>query len=190
MPAGSTIRGFPLTAVVYRASFIGKASNGGIVAYLFQSGDSGYVTGETHGLVAATVDQSTRAAWITGGSTQSTLNGGTSTLIGTGLANTTAMMSQTGYEGGAAKLCADYTNADTGTGGFSDWYLPSKDELNQLYLNLKSNDLGEFSDEIYWSSSEQSATSACIQSFDNGIQDSTTKSLGAWNIAVRAVRTF
>jgi hypothetical protein len=186
-PAGCTIRGFPLAAVVYRESIIGSAYDGGIISYLFQSGDSGWVEGETHGLVAAAEDQSTVIAWITGGSTQSTFNGGTSTLIATGQANTAAMMGQTGYEGGAAKVCYDYTNIEDGTGVFSDWYLPSKDELNKMYINLKSENVGGFSDENYWSSSEQITTTAFAQSFGSGIQDSTTKSD---NCRVRAVRTF
>ena len=60
--------------------------------YIYQQGDLGYVAGEVHGLIAATTDQSSGIAWITGGSTQTTTNGGTLRDIGTGQANTTAMM--------------------------------------------------------------------------------------------------
>ena len=72
--------------------------------------------------------------WIIGGSTQTTANGGTSASIGQGQTNTTAMMGQAGYTGGAAKVCNDYSitvNEIT----YSDWFLPSKDELNQMYEN-------------------------------------------------------
>ena len=40
---------------------------------------------------------------------------------------------QSGHVSGAAKLCDDYTNTDTGTGIYSDWYLPAIWELNQCY---------------------------------------------------------
>ena len=90
---------------------------------------------------------------------------GTDTAIGTGEANTIALVAAMGdstYTGFpldrswsyetkeyAAKMCADYTG-----GGFDDWFLPSKDELDLLYTNLKVNDLGGLSYDRYYSSSE------------------------------------
>ena len=59
---------------------------------------------------------------------------GTSASIGQGQTNTTAMMSQVGYTGGAAKVCNDYTITVNGI-IYNDWFLPSKDELNQMYTN-------------------------------------------------------
>jgi Protein of unknown function (DUF1566) len=166
---------------------IGMEYQGGIIAYILKSGNHGYVLGETHGLIAATADQSTGIAWITGGLTQTSFNGGTSTEIGSGKYNTTAMMLQTLYDGGAAKVCDDYVNADTGTGVYYDWYLPSQDELNELYVNKV--EVGGYAPEIYWSSSEDlfDGDNALFQYFDDGTQTFTSKSISH---RVRAVRAF
>jgi hypothetical protein len=54
-------------------------------------------------------------------------------------------------------------------GGFSDWYLPARDELNIMYTNKGSMPAGEgFAAASYWSSTENNATGACSQSFSNG----------------------
>ncbi len=143
---------------------IGVAYGGGIVAYILQAGDPGYDANVQHGLIAATADQSTGSAW----STITNALAGTSVDYGTGAANTTKITSQNGNAASAAKICAEYTNADTGTGVYSDWYLPSKDELNQLYANRAA--VGGFGANSYWSSSESDAFTAWDQSFANGNQ--------------------
>jgi hypothetical protein len=120
---------------------------------------------------------------------------GTGTAIGTGETNTinlVAAMGDTAYielSGDAkaiyvAKVCEDYTG-----GGYSDWFLPSKDELNQMYLNLKVLNVSNFTGNYgyYGSSSEYSSTHAWLQSFNNGIQDSWRKLEQA---GVRPVRAF
>jgi hypothetical protein len=73
------------------------------------------------------------------------------------------------------------------TGGYDDWYLPSKGELDLMFRNLKQQGLGGFSNGTYWSSSEYSNLSAWTENFSNGGQDSEGK---ANNYAVRAVRAF
>jgi hypothetical protein len=71
-------------------------------------------------------------------------------------------------------------------GGYDDWYLPSKDELNKLYLN--KDKIGVFANDVYWSSSEYFEANAWYQYFkDPVIQDSTLKE---YTFRVRAVRAF
>jgi len=54
-------------------------------------------------------------------------------------------------------------------GGFSDWYLPARDELNQLYTNCGCSPAGEgFALCEYWSSTEDNDGVGCSQRFDNG----------------------
>ena len=68
----------------------------------------------------------------------------------------------------AAAWCSGMTY-----GGYHDWFLPSKNELNYvLYLNStqKGGNLGGFQSSSYWSSTENNATIAWGQIFDNGIQ--------------------
>jgi hypothetical protein len=164
---------------------VGDSYGGGIVAYIDGTGQ--------HGLIVATADQSASIAWITGGDTQTTwvneVNyGGTSTDYGTGQANTNAMKDQTGYTGGAAKVCDDYS-VTVGSDAYTDWFLPSKDELNLMYANLHkaATPIGGFANSDYRSSSESSATQAWFQSFAAGDQSEGNKDFGAH---VRAVRAF
>ena len=159
-------------ATLYAIGDIGP-SGVGIVFYITDGG--------LHGLEAAPSDQSASQAWITGGSTQTTLNGNTSTDIGTGLANSNAIIAQVGHTASAAQVCRSYTG-----GGLTDWFLPSKDELNQLYL--QKNTVGGFASEGYWSSSEYNSSFAWGHSFNNGTQYGNRKNLN--NHRVRAVRAF
>lgn len=88
---------------------------------------------------------------------------GTSTAIGTGASNTAKIISVcTGFT--AAKFCDDYSFS-----GYTDWFLPSKDELNEMYLQKDEfNNLDEHTN--YWSSSQNMPETAWIQYFLNGTQ--------------------
>jgi uncharacterized repeat protein (TIGR02543 family) len=157
---------------------IGDSYQGGKVAYILQAGDPGYVAGQIQGLIAATTDQG-MGAWH--GSNSGT-TGATATAIGAGQANTNAIIALYGAESNPAKLCDDYSN-----GGYSDWYLPSKDELNPLYINRVA--IGNFTINSYWSSSENNNTSAWYQNFYNGNQDFAGKWSSSNTRCVRSIGT-
>ena len=75
---------------------------------------------------------------------------GTETGVGTGKRNTELILeglTQSGESDCAAQLCVSLNY-----NGFNDWFLPSKDELDLMYRNLKEKGLRDFTG-IYWSSS-------------------------------------
>jgi hypothetical protein len=83
------------------------------------------------------------------------------TAIGTGFANTSAITTQNTTQGKAATVARAYQG-----GRKTDWYLPSKDELNQVYL--KKGEIGGIDSDYYWSSSEVDADNAWYQDFGDG----------------------
>lgn len=108
--------------------------------------------------------------------------GTTSTGIGTGQANTKAIVNGCSAVDIAARLCDNLV-----VNGFSDWFLPSKDELALMRDNLYLNGLGNFDTYRYWSSSEQNASSAWWEAMDSGNKAYTSKPNTYF---VRAVRVF
>jgi len=103
----------------------------------------------------------------------------TETEIGTGRKNT-ALILELDPTAPAALSCDNYSIAD-----FNDWFLPSIDELNQLYL--RRADFG-LSSGLFWSSSQLDIYYARFQDFGH---------IGGWNanhkydgISVRPVRAF
>lgn len=162
---------------------IGASYGGGVLAYVLQSGDPGYDPATPHGLIAATSDQSTGICWDCG-SGNFTAAGGVA--IGTGFLNTYNIMNETGAPfsaSNAASICAGLT-----TGGYTDWYLPSLDELSKLCANRSA--IGGFSAAYYWSSSaiRNSSNLAWWVLFPGGSQGY-SGSLTSLDY-VRAVRSF
>jgi hypothetical protein len=109
------------------------------------------------------------------------------TAVGAGQANTAAIVSALGDNGGtayAAQLADDLDH-----NGYTDWFLPSKDELDLIYQNLHEQGLGGFADsDRYWSSSEITRTTAWLQDFDStALQSDVDKDEGN---RVRAIRAF
>jgi len=156
---------------------IGQSYQGGYIAYLLQQGDLGYDVNVKHGLIAAPYDQNI-ASWGCVGTTI----GGTSTTFGTGPVNTTAIVNVCSEAGIAARLCNDLL-----VGGYGDWYLPSLDELNKLYINKIA--IGGFTSNAYWSSSEYDEHTAYKLFFSDGSFSAQPYNKSSVTY-VRAVRTF
>jgi len=160
------------TAVVWKVGEPGPA--GGLVFY-----DMGINWFGWRYLEAAPEDASLGIQWYNG----SYVNVKTDTKIGSGMANTEAIIAAQGSGSYAATLCRNLN-----TGGFSDWFLPSKDELNLLYTVLAKNGVGGFAQNYYYSSSQSyDYVCALSQHFFSGSQDEGAKSD---TDHVRAVRAF
>jgi hypothetical protein len=159
---------------------IGDDYLGGKVAYILQSGDPGYDPSVQHGLIAATSDYPTRIRWDNGSYIST---GATATALGTGFANTNTIIAAQGTGNYAASVARNHTG-----GGYTDWYLPSKDELNKLMANKTA--IGGFvsATNLFWyyTSSESASDKAWLIPAD-GSPYATPKE-ETWN--VRPVRAF
>jgi uncharacterized repeat protein (TIGR02543 family) len=178
---------YPNNDISTHCDIIGQTGPaGGLVFY-----DKGYVSDGWRYLEAAPASTEwTSKEW----GSYETLIGGTETDIGDGQSNTTKIVTwlnnnldntygDVEYKTDrAAYLCDALTE-----GSYSDWFLPSKDELNLMYTNLHVEGDGDFVSDIYWSSSEGSPTIAWAQTFSNGGQGYYTKSNGR---RVRAIRAY
>jgi len=94
---------------------------------------------------------------------------GTLPEIGKGKSNTQLMIEELkkrDEERTAAQLCAELT-----LGKYNDWFLPSKDELNHLYLNLKLFGVGKFVDNWYWTSTQLENYDVWLLNFETGQMD-------------------
>jgi hypothetical protein len=170
--------------------FIGESYGGGIVFYVYENGK--------HGLIAATSDQILNTRWYGGSftNTRARADG-----VGAGLKNTSIIIAvQSGtysptYDGAsfAAAVCNEYTVTIDGV-TYGDWYLPSKHELNLLFLQRAV--VGNFPNisGSYWSSTEyfrsnlvDSYQLAWYQNFVTGAQAYLNKKN---TFSVRAIRAF
>jgi hypothetical protein len=123
-------------------------------------------------------DQVINITWGNGSNLQT---GASGTALGTGNSNTNTVSNLLGAGNYAARLCFDLV-----LNGYSDWYLPSKDEMAKMILN--KNAIGGFSSANYWSSTEFDITNAYYANFTSGSANLVGSKNSVAN--VRAVRTF
>ena len=160
---------------------VGDMVEGGIVFYVDATGE--------HGLVAATEDLGSYEWGCYGESVEIADD---NYQIGTGLENTNAIVDQNCQteDGG---ITAAQAALDAEINGYSDWYLPSRDELYQMYLNIgqgglnANNNIGGFQNSSYWSSSENSNNYAWGVGFSNGATYGASKNRTS---KVRIIRAF
>lgn len=183
---GSTIRAIALSpgysfstvaTAFYRVPYLigDTGPAGGVVFY-----DKGYYSEGWQFLEAARSDQSSGINW-NNSITEVVETGANSVSIGSGLSNTSKIISAQNNGEYAAAICANFT-----LGGFNDWFLPSIEELSLMYN--KKGIIGNFAIDGYWSSTEINPKTAFYIIFGGigGIYD-TLKS--TYN-RVRAIRAF
>ncbi len=161
------------TSSATQAYFIGQHFGGGIIFYLDKTGK--------HGIIAASADLEEAQTWAR----EDTLTKAQSTKLGGGLNNTNRICKIQGFPQSEADNYAALECAEFQANGYNDWYLPSKDELNELYLH--KDIIGGFLPFAYWSSTEANATQAWFQNFGTGTQVLQEKLAG---YSVRPVRYF
>ncbi|WP_114750612.1 polysaccharide lyase family 8 super-sandwich domain-containing protein [Pleomorphovibrio marinus] len=167
------------------AHYIGKEYGGGVIVWLDESGE--------HGLIVAKSDQHEGIAWRNGRAEPPQLYGdhgdrminAVRSGIYAGKENTAVILPQYTaddiYGDFAAKVCSRCQD-----GGYGDWYLPSKDELDMLYQ--WKDELGGFDSDLYWSSTEYNIGFVWGQNF-SGYGGQFTQNKGS-RYAVRCIRKF
>lgn len=153
--------------------FIGEQFGGGIIFYLNKTGD--------HGIIATAQDLEEPAVWAY----TDTITNAIASKLGSGAKNTERIFHTQGDPGDEAEDYAAIECREFSINGFNDWFMPSKDELNEMYKQREK--IGGFKPYAYWSSSEVNISKAWFQNFGNGIQ---VKAAKIYSYALRPVRYF
>ncbi len=157
------------TTLTPASPYLGESYAGGIVFYVDGTGQ--------HGLVAAPSDQGSATWGCTG------TNVATGTAVGTGASNTAAMIASCADTGTAARLADGLV-----LNGYSDWFLPSRDEFGLILSNLYAQGLGAIGQgNFYWTSSQWDASNGTVYDTHSG---SPWPGQKGWSSLVRAARAF
>ena len=140
---------------------IGDFHEGGVIFYLNDTGE--------HGLVCTISEQSFGSTWKC--DTNIVIQGAQETAIGSGAQNTVDIL----FVCDSSPTIAAAICNSLDLNGYTDWFLPSKDELNEIYENKAivddtavANGGALLQNTNYWSSSHQLSNTVWIQSFGNG----------------------
>ena len=158
---------------------IGDLYQGGIIFYVDNSGTTqkGLIIDTSY--LASTYPWSIQDSLISDwGPNLHYCNGTEYELIGEGEQNTSSFEQDHPNDNYAANLCSQ-----SYSGGFTDWFLPSIDELTEIL-----NTVGLPPSEIYWSSSEQNSDEAKGLVTSSGLESIFTK--GGFGLKTRAIRSF
>ena len=178
------------SAAVTPAFIVGNTGPGGGIVFYVQAGGGTFACGATLASTCKYLEAApttgtnawTDATYVWSGNTTVAIGANAQgTAVGSGYKNTEAMVTNNNTANRAGTIARAYR----GPNNLSDWYLPSKDELHQLYTQKTT--VGGFSTDIYWSSSEIDDTNAWYQNFGSGFQGPNLKH---GPIYVRPVRAF
>ena len=166
--------------------FIGAPGPGGGFVFF----DRGYFSDGWRFLEAAPADINGTHQWATRNvlipNLSQNLNDNTDWGIGRGRINTDIILAHAAANGYAAP--AALAAANFSSNGKTDWFLPSRDELNLMFVNLHRNNVGGFTNNWYWSSSQVGIYGAWDLYFGDGNQISVSKY--SPRLSVRPVRAF
>ena len=170
---------------------VGMEAEGGIVFYVDETGESGLVAAMEDLTEGATDPYGFGYNGYEWGCYGESVDDADSLLIGTGYWNTINIVSQ-GCETENGGITAAQAALDAEINGYSDWYLPSRDDLVQMYISIGNNgsqgNIGNFNSGWYWSSSEGNSIEAFGVGFSNGNSFFEPKS--SPNGRVRVIRAF
>ena len=158
----------------YVIAEIGDEFQGGLLFYIDETGQ--------HGLVAA-IEDIGEYPW---GCYETLISGAEGETIGTGYQNTIDI-----FEGCSEINTAAFNAVNLNIEGYTDWYLPSIGELEEMYYTIgyggSEPNIGGFQNNWYWSSSQNSLYGAADVNFGNGNVSGGNKSV---SYSVRPIRSF